>query len=147
MPEQLDGISADVKSLLENKLNQITTAKGIGGATINPRFVIFAKVNVLTKDIIAGPPTMIAQNLELNLYIADATENTMFSSLSIELKGVGVSQTKAYIDAITKLNPRDKRIGDFVEEGKKKIVDYYNNNCEAMIGQPWQCHQLDNILL
>ena len=135
VPEQVDGISADVKSLLENKLNQITTAKGIGGNTINPRFVIFVKVNVLSKDIIAGPPTMIAQNLELNFYVADATENTNFSSLAIELKGVGISQTKANIDAISKLNTRDKRIGDFIDDGKKKIIDYYNNNCEMMINK------------
>ena len=133
VPDQVEEISMDVKSLLQNKLNQIVTAKGIGGVTINPRFVLLIKMNILTKDIIAGPPTMIAQNLELNFYIADAIENTIFSSLSIELKGVGASQTKAYIDAIKNINPKDKRIGDFVEEGKKKIIDYYNSNCEALI--------------
>ena len=133
VPEQVDGIGADVKSLIESKLNQIITSKGIGGNTINPRFVLLTNVNILSKDIIAGPPTMIAQNLELNFYIADATDNTIFSSLSIELKGVGTSQTKAYIEAIKTINPKDKRIGDFVEEGKKKIIDYYNNNCEAII--------------
>lgn len=135
VPDQVDEISADVKSMLQSKLNQIVAAKGIGGVTINPRFVILVKVNVLTKDIIAGPPTMIAQNLELNFYVADATENTIFSSLSIELKGVGTSQTKAYIDAIKNINPKDKRIGDFVEEGKNKIIDYYNTNCEILIAK------------
>ena len=133
VPDQADEISSDVKSLLQNKLTQITTSKGIGGASINPRFVLLVKVNVLSKDIIAGPPNMFVHNLELNFYIADATENTIFSNTSIELKGIGGSQTKSYIDAITKMNPRDKRIGDFIEEGKKKIIDYYNYNCESMI--------------
>lgn len=133
VPAQVDELSADVKSLLQNKLTQITTSKGLGGATINPRFVLYAKVNVLTKDIIPGPPTMTALNLEINLYVADATDNTIFSSTSIELKGAGVSQTKAYIDAISKVNSSNKRIGDFLEEGKKKIIDYYNTNCEALI--------------
>ena len=133
VPEQVDGISVDVKNLLESKLNQIVSIKGIGGVTINPRFVLLSNINVLTKDIIAGPPTLISQNLEINFFIADATENTIFSNVSIEIKGVGVNQTKAYIDAVSKINPRDKRLGDFVDEGKKKIIDYYNANCEALI--------------
>ncbi len=133
VPDQVDDISNDVKSMLQNKLTQITTSKGLGGASINPRFVLLVKVNVLSKDIIPGPPNMFAQNLELNFYVADATDNTIFSSTSIELKGVGGSQTKSYIDAIAKINSKDKRIGDFIEEGKKKIIDFYSNNCESII--------------
>lgn len=37
----------------------------MGGSQANPRFIITANVNVGTKDIIAGPPQMIAQNIEV----------------------------------------------------------------------------------
>lgn len=132
LPDNI-ALPAEAKSMLITKLNQITSNNGIGGSQANPRFIITANVNVGTKDIIAGPPQMIAQNIGITLFVGDAVTNTVFSNTTLSLKGVGTNQNKAFIDAINTINPKNKEMLAFFEEGKTKIVNYYNTQCDFII--------------
>jgi hypothetical protein len=132
LPDNIS-IPADAKKALETKLSQITTNNGIGGSTANPRFIITAILNVTTKDIVAGPPQMIAQNIEVTLFVGDAITNTAFSNTIISVKGVGTNENKALIDAIKNINPKNKDITAFLEEGKNKIISYYTTQCDFII--------------
>ena len=94
----------------------------MGGGQVNPRFIITANVNIGTKDIISGPPQMIAQNLDVTLFVGDAMTNTIFSSTTLNLKGVGTNENKAFIEAFKTINTKNKEVLTFLEEGKKKII-------------------------
>ncbi len=132
LSEKID-LPAEAKSLLETKLSQIASNYGMGGSAVNPRFIITANVNVGTKDIIAGPPQMIAQNIDVTFFIGDAVEDKSFCNTTVSLKGVGTNENKAYIDAIKKINPKNSDIQKFVEEGKNKIIAFYNTQCDFII--------------
>lgn len=132
LPEN-SSIPAEAKKALETKLNQITTNNGMGGSAVNPRFIITAVLNVGTKDIIPGPPQMIAQNIDVTLFVGDAITNTVFSNTVISIKGVGTNENKALIDAIKNINPKNKDISAFLEEGKNKIISYYTTQCDFII--------------
>lgn len=126
-------IPTESKNLLITKLNQVTSNNGLGGSQSNPRFIITANINVGTKDIIAGPPQMIAQNLDVTLFIGDAITNTIFTNITLSLKGVGTNENKAFIDALKTINPKNKEVLAFLEEGKTKIINYYSTNCDFII--------------
>jgi hypothetical protein len=132
IPKELN-IPTEAKEVLKSKLDQISSSNGLGGNQINPRFIITANIVVGTKDIIAGPPQMIAQNLGVTLFIGDAISNTILSNLNIELKGVGTNENKAIIDAIKNINPKNKEIVTLLEEGKTKIINYYSTNCDFIL--------------
>lgn len=132
LPDKI-AIPTEAKNLLLTKLDQITSNNGMGGSQANPRFIITANVNVGTKDIIAGPPQMIAQNLDVTLFIGDAVTNNIFSNTTLNLKGVGTNENKAFIDALKTINPKNKEVLAFLEEGKTKIIDYYGTNCDFII--------------
>jgi hypothetical protein len=132
LPDNLE-IPTEAKNLLLTKLNQITTNNGMGGSQANPRFIITANVNVSTKDIIAGPPQMIAQNLDVSLFVGDAITNTIFSNTTLSIKGVGTNENKAFIEAFKTINPKNKEVLTFLEEGKKKIINYYSTNCDFIL--------------
>lgn len=123
----------EAKQALSTKLSQLTTHNGMGGTMSNPRFIITAHVNIGTKDIIAGPPQMIAQNLEITLFIGDAITNTLFASFTQSLKGVGTSENKAYIEAFKPINPRNKELSAFMDDAKSKIISYYYSQCDFLI--------------
>lgn len=132
LPDNI-AIPTEAKNLLVTKLNQITSNNGMGGSQANPRFIITANVNVGTKDIIAGPPQMIAQNIEVTFFVGDALTNTIFSNVTLSLKGVGTNENKAFIDALKTINPKNKEVLAFLEEGKTKIINYYSTNCDFII--------------
>jgi hypothetical protein len=126
-------IPQEARALLVNKLNQMTTNYGMGGSVTNPRFVITATVDIGTKDIIAGPPQMIAQQLSLTIYIGDAVTKTLFSSLTLNLKGVGTNENKSFIEAIKRINSKSEDIKELLEEGKSEIISYYSANCDFIL--------------
>ena len=132
LPDNI-AIPLEAKNLLITKLNQITSNNGMGGSQANPRFIITANVNVGTKDIIAGPPQMIAQNIDITFFVGDALTNTIFSNVTLSLKGVGTNETKSFIAALKTINPKNKEVLTFLEEGKTKIINYYSTNCDFII--------------
>lgn len=133
VPKQIKDLPPEAESLLKNKLNEITTKNGLGGSSLRPQFIITANVAVLTKDILPTGNGKMAMTLQVTLYIADYINKTSFSSVSIESKGVGDGETKAYIAGIRQLNAGNPQIKQFVEQGKTKIIEYYNSKCDFII--------------
>lgn len=132
LPDNIS-IPHEAKRLLTTKLDQIASNNGMGGGIINSRFIITAALNIGTKDIISGAPQMIAQNLDITLFVGDASSNIIFSNTTINLKGVGANENKAFIDAFKTINPKNKEIVACLEEGKKKIIAYYSSQCSFII--------------
>ena len=81
--------------ILKTKLQQIATHNGLAAGNLNPRFIITTKINIVSKDIVAGPPQMVAQNIEAVIYIADYIEQKVYSTISLNLKGVGLDENKS----------------------------------------------------
>jgi hypothetical protein len=133
MPDQISKISAEAKQVLFTKMNLLSTKNGIGGGLANPRFIITANVIELTKDVSSTTPTIYSYNLQVTLYIGDGIDGTLFSSIPVNLKGNGYSETKAYLKALKDLDVNDPKFKDFITEGKTKIIEYYNSKCDFII--------------
>lgn len=130
-----DNMPSSLQKLLLSKLRQIATKNGLGGTSATPQFIITASVNVLNKEITETTPPMIAYKLEANLYIVDYKNQTTLSNVTLELRGVGKNENKAYSSALKRINPKSSKIRSFVKKGKKKIIEYYNSQCEVILKQ------------
>jgi hypothetical protein len=126
-------IPGEAKSQLLSKLTQISSNSGMGGNAISPRFVIAAKINVQTKDVVAGPPQMIVINSDIVLFIGDAETNQVFATSIISAKGLGENENKALISLIKNINVNTKQLLELTQTGKNKIVEYYTNQCDFII--------------
>jgi hypothetical protein len=127
--EQIDGLPSAAKNLLKNKLNKIVTMNGLGGAT-NSRFIITPNISVLFQEVLPGPPKKVVLTLEVNFYIGDGIEGILFASETMTVKGVGNSDTKAYISALKQIKARNPVFKSFIANGKTKIMEYYNDKCD-----------------
>ncbi len=130
-----DNMPVSTKRLFLSKLGQIATKNGLGATTLSPQFLITGTVNVLNKEITETAPPMIAQSLEVNLYIVDYKSQKVLSNVTLELKGVGRNETKAFSSALKRINPKSSKIRSFVKKGKNKIIEYYNTQCEIILKQ------------
>jgi hypothetical protein len=131
--DQIEGLPASAKRMLSNKLSQIVTHSGMGGSAYNPRFIITPNITVLTKNMTATAPPMMALTVDITLYIGDGIAGIKYASTSWEAKGVGTNETKAYISALKQINYRNPEIQSFVSEGKNRIIEYYNSKCDFII--------------
>ncbi|HOZ14101.1 MAG TPA: hypothetical protein PK784_04895 [Tenuifilaceae bacterium] len=133
VPDQAEGIPQSARQLLANKMEQIAVQNGLGAAASNPRFCIVPVVNVLSKEITPTAPPMQALNLDVTFYIVDAASQTIFSQTNIQVKGVGQTEDKAYMQALKNLNVKAGQFKGFVESGKEKILEYYNSQCDVVL--------------
>ncbi|TSA37972.1 MAG: hypothetical protein D4R64_04390 [Porphyromonadaceae bacterium] len=133
VPDQIEYMPAASKSNLGNKLSQIATRYGMGASELLPRFIITANVVIQSKDITSTAPPMHALTVDITIYIGDGIEGKVFASTTVSGKGVGENETKAYTAALRSLDPANKNIQKFMEEGKRKIIAYYNSRCDIII--------------
>lgn len=130
-----DDIPNEATQYLQTKLSQIITTNGVADNEYCERFVLTAKINVSSKDVIAGPPQRISQKMEITLILGDIKEDKVYASVSISTVGVGTNITKAFIMAFNKINPNNAQIKAFINEGKEKIYSYYVSNCPVMLSE------------
>lgn len=131
--EDVEPFPQGAKALVENKLTQLLTRNGVAGMNYLGQFILTVTTTPLDKDVIAGPPAKIAEKMELNFYIVDAYAQTIFSSTSITLRGLGETENKCYMDALSRIPLQSPQLAQFVNEGKQKIITYYNHEAANII--------------
>ena len=125
-------IPNNAKKTLKDRMQKIITKNGMGSAK-NTRFIMTANVRELNLEKSETAPVIYIYDLEVNLYIGDGIDGTLFSSCSLEVKAAGDSKDKAYMAALKKIKASDPQYQTFINEGKKKIVDYYTAKCDFII--------------
>lgn len=142
--DQIEGFPAISKEMMQNKLSEIVTQNGISNGMLGSRFIITPNITILSKDVLPGPPPMIAMNMTFTFYIGDGIEGRKFASRSISVKAVGTDETKAYNEGIKQIRVSDPELTALIEEGKKKIVEYYTTHCDAVIKNAQSAASLGN---
>lgn len=130
------GIPANVGNMLQNKLRQMVTKSGLASSSSDPRFVITADADILYKEITATAPPMVAIQVVTTLYIGDAQTGELFGTYAFEeSKGVGTNDTKAYMEAMKRINVNDPGALSFIKTSKIKIIEYYNSQIDLIIAE------------
>lgn len=119
--------------VLENKLSRVLTANGFADNGNAERFVLTAKVDVVSKDIVPSIPPRISQKIDITLAVGDIVENKVYSTYTMTTIGTGTNETKAFVSAFAKINPQKDELQNMLAKAKTKIVDYYTENTDEII--------------
>ena len=136
-PERSE-ITAEAGKQLERKMTQMLTANGVSSQDTNNRFVITAKVDITSKDILATTPQRISEKIDLTLLVGDIVDNKVFETFTVPLIGIGINENKAFIAAINQVKPQKPEFKEFLDRAKNKIVEYYAVRCSQIIKQAQQ---------
>lgn len=126
--EQLEEVPAAAQSVLENSLTRLAAASEMNTDFRFTDFILTARIDVLDKHILPGPPMQISRTLGITLYLANAATQTKFSSAYLEVSGVGTNDTKCMTDAFRRLNAGQADIKQMMTSGRKKMLAYYDKN-------------------
>ncbi len=129
-----DGSShQQVIGYVTNKLRTLTGNNSSVGGMDNSQFGIAMAYDVINKQIVGGAPTKIIYDVNVSLYIVDLKGQKVYASYAKEVKGIGNNETKALINTFQKLNTNNREIKAFIENGKRKIIEYYDQNYPNII--------------
>ena len=132
-PEQASPIPPEAESNLVNRMKNALGRNGLGGVDDFNQFYMTCECSVNEKYIVPGPPAKWFHKADLNFYVVDAYSKKVFNAMSLPVQGVGNSETKSYIECFRAFNPTNERFARFAKETSKKIVDYYEAQCDKII--------------
>lgn len=130
-PER-DNIPQEAAKQLETKLTQLISANGIAETDPSNRFVLTSKAQIITKDVIPGPPAKVSMNIDFTFMIGDAVENKVFETYTVSAVGVGINENKAMIAAIKNVKPKNPEMIAFLKKAKEEIIEYYQLRCSQI---------------
>lgn len=126
-------IPAEACRNLEDKLTRAIAANSYADNGYCDRFVLTAKVDILSKDIVPSTPARISQKMDVTFMVGDVIENKVYSTCTASLSGIGINETKAFISAFSKVNPNHKELQAMLMEARQKIVTFYIDHCDEIV--------------
>lgn len=141
---QIEGIPDVVNEQIKNRLTTLLTNGDVAVNNEYSQFFITGKFTHNYKDVLPGPPTTHVINTSFMLYIGDNIGKTVFETYTIDLKGVGNTETRAYINALSNMNSKNPEFFKFIQRGKDKVIKYYDNNFKTILNQAGQAAQRNN---
>jgi len=130
IPENIDNLDASQLSKLETKVSQIVTGAGLAASGTDKNFVIYPKFAIYESNIVeGGMQNITVVTTELTLIVKQVTNNIVYATTSLPLKGSGNSKNSAVTNSISKIPVTDPILKTFVETAKAKIILYYQENC------------------
>lgn len=123
------------QTALRDKLMQVVVSNGLGSNDNISRFAITASILEQGKDFVAGPPQQVSAAFDITLYIVDNYDHKLFSSVTIPSRAVEYSIEKALMRSIRSLKVKSNDVVSFVERGRNKIIDYYNQQIGQILAK------------
>lgn len=134
--EQANTIDQSLLLKLEAKLTQLLSNNGIVSTDYNNSQTLQPSIIINNVDGIEGGMQNInVTRITLQLLIKQNQTQKIFASFSKELKGTGRTKDLSINNAINSISSNDSSIVKFLEEGKQKITQYYNENCNLIINK------------
>lgn len=133
-PEQVEDVPDASMNYLVNNLCSAVTTEGIAAQDeFMTQFALTPKVSIVSKNIITNTQTQIVLNIDVSLQVIDEMSGSIYVSKTINLKGVGTNETKAYNSAFHSVNRNHKQITNLVNSAKQKILAYYEAEADNII--------------
>lgn len=132
---QGDNVPHAINKKIEAALMRAATGCGVTADPYYGQFFVAGRFDASLDDVVPGPPAKHVLKSTLTLYIGDAENQQVYATESFDVKGVGNSEERAYISALSSLNSSNVRFSSFIEKAKAKILDYYNANYKSYLSQ------------
>ncbi|MCD4731795.1 MAG: hypothetical protein K8R74_14410 [Bacteroidales bacterium] len=142
--ENIDRLDASQLSKLKSKITQIVTKSGLAASSYGQTFIIYPTFAVYDIEVVEGGlKNIYVATTELSLYIKQTSSGVVYASMSKELKGSGDTEKKAITNAISKISTSNKDFQLFIQEGKEKIIAYYESKCNDLIKEADMLKSMD----
>lgn len=122
-----------VAQLLATRLMQVLTADGVAASESYGQLYISGRFDDLYNETVPGPPMQVAVHTTLTLMVADVVENMVFASQAFELRGVGTSQQRAYINALSAINANNSAFRSFLDNASAKTIAFFDKNYRQLL--------------
>lgn len=133
LPTSASNISGNAAEMLYNRLNQAVSLNGMASIDNSNKFLLIPSVTVVSIEPTATVPVQYVAEVEIVLSLVDDSRKILIAQEILTKKGIAENETKAVNEAVGALKGRDARLKKLIVNGKNKILEYYNAECESVV--------------
>ena len=133
LPVPESNITNVAAEMLYDRLNQVVALNGVSSVDNSNKFLLVPKVTVLSIEPTPMFPIRFVAEVEISLFLVDNSRNLVISQEMLTKKGVAENEKKAVNEAIKSIKTRDAKLKKFIVNGKNKILEYYNAECDKVV--------------
>lgn len=133
LPDAETSIPGDAAKQLQNKITALAAQCGMGATEDFAQFYVTCVATTLDQHVIPGAPTKYSYELDLTFHLVDAFAKKIFNSTSLTVKGVGNSETQAYVNCFRRIPPASPQLKEFFNSSNQKVKSYYESQRESII--------------
>lgn len=130
---EMCGGDESVAKILYTRLGQALGQGSAGDAGEYGQYYLTGELVDLYRQTEPGPPVKTAVQTMLTLKVADIFGNKVFDTETFELRGVGTSPQRAYINALGTLNATNGKLKSFVERANRRVIQYFDSNYRTLL--------------
>lgn len=123
-----DNVADGIARKLEAKMRTMLTYVGVAAGDYDCQFFLTGRFDHAYSQEASGVGGRVLVKTDLQLAICDNDNKKVYATATFPLKGVGGSDEQALTRALSSLNANNTQFVNFVENGKAKIIDYFNKN-------------------
>lgn len=132
---QSEDVPASSQDYLVSRLRQLVTQNRTTSFDDASRFFVTGRFDHILYNNLPGPPIQTSLHTYLTLTLGDAEAKKIFSAITLEVRGVGISPERAFINALRIISPDNSKIKEFLATGERKIITYYDSHFTEIIAK------------
>lgn len=132
---EMCGGDAGVATQLANRLVRVLTMDGVTADDSYGQLYVTGRFDDSYRETVAGPPVSTVVHTTLTLMMADMFGNKVFDTESFELRGVGTSVQRAYLNALSQVNANNSALRSFVNRAQNKVISYFDANYKTLLSK------------
>lgn len=133
-PDDTDSPSS-INHLFRQRMTAALSHDGVTADEYYGQFYLTGRFADIYKEHLPGPPAQVAVFTVLTLAVADIEGNKVFATEEFELRGVGNSEQRAYINALSSITGKNDRLRKFIESAKQKTIQYFDKNYKQLLAK------------
>lgn len=133
LPVSTSNITDAAAEMLYNRLNQAVSLNGMASTDNSNKFLLIPTVTIVSVEPTPVFPVRFVAEVEITLSLVDNSRKLLISQEILTKKGVAENEKKAVGEAIKSIKARDSKLKKFIVNGKKKILEYYNAECDKIV--------------
>ncbi|MFI3294583.1 MAG: hypothetical protein R3Y19_01030 [Rikenellaceae bacterium] len=127
-------LSDQVRSSLKLKVDQIITRNKVATTTLYNAFIVTPYIDVISEESVNSGIRPVSTVLaEVTLIASNSVDESVYGSVTVEVKGNGNSLDQAMSSVVSSLKPTDPRFTKFINTAVSQITSYYSSNMPTII--------------
>lgn len=123
----------EVAEQLQTKLAGIVAQNGVAICADGAQFFLGAKLLDSSVELVNPSDPKYMVRGEMFLYIGDAAAKQIYASMTVPIKAIDRSESRAFAKAINAIYKKSNEINELIDEGSAKIVNYYDTHWKEIL--------------